>query len=114
MDVLDSSHVVLAGGSGSPAARTADLGCSASCAATSWNVKPAVDLLAAQTFSTSATSAIVLGDDAAGASHVYTLAPNLTQEVPFKIARNHARGLRLPSGAIAVAGGDPQMEQFAP
>ena len=59
---------------------------------------PGVDLPIAQTFSTGAASAIVLGEDAAGASHVFTLTPSgaasVAPEVAFKVARNHARGLR--------------------
>jgi hypothetical protein len=117
-DPLDATHVVLAGGAANgatPDTRAVDLGCTASCAPSVWpNAKPGVELVVAQAFATGASSALVLGDDASGASHAFTVGPNLTQEIAFKVARNHARGVRLPTGAVAVAGGANVMEELAP
>ena len=65
-------------------------------------------------FDIDATSAFVVGEDAGGAMHAYRVSANLVQEVAFKVARSHARGVRLPTGAIAVVGGDVNVESFVP
>jgi hypothetical protein len=114
---LDGSHVVLVGGDvddggASDTIRIIDLSCSQSCSASPWSAPLSVALVEAQAFALTPTSVFVLGDDATGATHAFLLSASSVTEEPLRIPRRHARGVRLPTGQIAVIGWQPQMESF--
>ncbi len=114
---LDGSHVLLGGGldgSGQPAkVRALDLGCLDNCAPQIWADLPMM-LTAAQAFDLAADTALVCGDDASGLSHVVRVTAQAAAEIPFKVARHGARGLRVNPPAITFVGGAPQVESFTP
>jgi hypothetical protein len=70
--------------------------------------------LSTQAFALSPTSVFVLGDDATAATHAFLLSPSSMTEEPLRIPRQHARGVRLATGQIAVIGWQKQMESFIP
>ena len=119
---LDGSHVLAAGGvdsAGNPAAvRVLDLGCSGTCAPTTWTNAPAIALAPSQLFSLgfagSPQDALLFGDDPSGASHVFRLGPTSSTEIPYKVPRRGARAVGLAIPAIAVVGGANVVESFAP
>jgi hypothetical protein len=111
LDALDATHTLLVGGT---SARVVDLSCTSSCAAVPWGATLPTPLAFTQVFAIDASSAFVVGEDASGAMHAYRMSSALVQEVAFKVPRNHARAVRLPTGAVAVVGGAPSMESFVP
>ena len=115
-DALDATHLLVVGGSGTngTAARLYPLSCTSSCAPTTWAAALPTPLVFTQVFAIDAASAFVVGEDASGAMHAYRLSASVAQEVPFKIPRSHARAVRLPTGGVAVIGGDTTMESFIP
>ncbi len=114
---LDASHLLLAGGvspaGASAPTRVADLGCSMGCAPVTWP-NLAIPLTSAQAFTLDPASALVVGDDASGASHLFTLRADAATEVPFKIGRHGARGAAVVGGAVVFTGGATTLEQYAP
>ncbi len=111
VDALDGSHVLVVEGA---AALSIDLDCTTSCAPIPWAVTLPETLTFAQVFDIDASSVFVVGEDAAGASHAIRVSTTAATEVPFKLARNHARGVRLPLGQVAIVGGNATMESFVP
>ncbi len=120
---LDATHVLLAGGSmpdmSDPGVRSVDLGCPSACATAPW-MTPPLGLASASVFALGATDALVVGGDANDATSAYRVSPPSSSgpmgaavPVPFKVARSHARAIELPSGAVAVVGGDKTIESFA-
>lgn len=66
-----------------------------------------VDLLALD-----ANRALGIAED--GASCAFTWDGSGVMEVPLKLPRRGARGIRLPTGAIGVVGGSATIEEYAP
>jgi hypothetical protein len=126
MAALDGTHVLVVGGAGAggadPGARVFTIPCNAPpCVATSWEASVLTPLSFAQAFAIDAASAFVTGEDATGAMHAYRLSSSKVAEIPFRLARSHARGLRLPldarapgEGPVAIVGGNPTIESFIP
>jgi len=115
---LDATHVVLSGGVTSTGAdattRVLDLSCTDACALTSWGPLPET-LVTAQTFALDAATALVVGNDAAGATHAVTVSANGATEIPLKIPRTNARAVYLPTGSIGVVGGGSgTIESYTP
>jgi len=132
---LDASHVVLAGGAGHEAeTRVVDLACGAACAASAGPALPAplaradaVSLAAtgtaggtdagaaAGTGPATAADALVVGDDASGASHVIRVGATAAAEVALKIPRRGARAVRVTSvGSVLIVGGATLVESYVP
>lgn len=106
---LDGSHVVVAG-TGAPA--VLDLACVSACAPQPFGADPGVPIV--QLFGATSDAVLALGEDADGTSRARLLRAGADVEVPFKVARKHARGLRLPTGAVAFVGGAKEIESFVP
>ncbi len=120
---LDSSHVLVVGGSGAngTAARVFTLPCSvsASCAPVLWSTALPTPLPLAQAFGIDPQTAFVTGEDPSGAMHAYRLSSSVVAEVPFRVPRSHAQAVRLPfglpgAGPVAVVGGATSLESFIP
>lgn len=99
---LDQTHVLIAGGDGGPA-RVIDLACSANCTPAVW--QGAIPLVRAEAAPLAADAALLVGDDAAGATHVYRASPTELREIPLKNPRRGAHLLRAPAEALVVVGG---------
>jgi hypothetical protein len=117
--MLNDTTVLVAGGtdaaSSPQATRIFDLTCAASCVTASWKATLAQALTPTQLFTTSPTTALLVGDDAAGATHTFRLDTEAATEVPTKIARNHARAARVATGSIVlVGGGSAVLESYVP
>jgi len=117
--MLNDTTVLVAGGtdaaSSPQATRTFDLTCAASCVTASWKSTLTQALTPTQLFTTSPTTALLVGDDAAGATHTFRLDTEAATEVPTKIARNRARASRVATGSIVlVGGGSPILESYVP
>lgn len=115
---LDASHVLVAGGTGSPAdvagaapARVLDLACSAECKPVLW--PGALPLVRAESFTLAPNAALVAGDDATGAMRAFRVSDTGAREVPLKAARRNARLVALPvKGTVAVVGGGAAIEEY--
>jgi hypothetical protein len=124
MTALDGSHVLVVGGAGpnggDPGARVFTVPCATiACTATSWQSSVLTPLALAQSFAIDRSTALVTGEDASGGMHAYRLAATSVTEVPFRVARSHARAVRLPlgtpgAGPIALVGGATTIESFIP
>lgn len=110
---LDASHVLVAGGAGSPAdvngagqAAVLDLACAATCKPATWpGVLP---LVRAEAFALAPDAALVVGDDATGATRAFRASSVMGafREVPLKAPRRNARMVALPiKGVVAIIGG---------
>jgi hypothetical protein len=55
---------------------------------------------------------LVVAED--GPSCAFTWDGTTVKEVPLRIARRGARAIRLPTGAVAIVGGNATIEQFTP
>ena len=116
---LDGSHVLVVGGVGSPTdvngaalARVIDLACSANCTPAPWpGPQP---LVRADAFTLAADAALVAGDDATGASHVFRFSAGAPpKEIALKVPRRGARLIALPvKGTAAIVGGAGPIEQY--
>ena len=106
---LDGARVVVATGT---SATVTDLGCAPNCMPTPFGGTLANAPL--QLFSSTANDIFALGDAMDGTTHAYRLSKDSSVEVPFKGPHKRARGLRLPTGAIAVVGGSNVIESFVP
>ena len=120
---LDGTRVLLAGGltatGGDAGARVIDISCASACAPAAWTAPFTPPLARVQAFAlrvngTLTDSALVVGDDATGKTHVLRATPLTITEIAMKQARNHARALVLPTGSVAIAGGATVIEAFAP
>jgi hypothetical protein len=100
--------------------RTIDPACTASCAPKTWSGLP-VPIGNAQAFSFVASAAdgapppaIVIGNDAMGTTHAFTLTSTAATEVPTKVPHKNARATPGPLGSILVVGGATEIESFYP
>jgi len=115
---LDGTRVVVAGGVGSPAdqngfapVRVIDLSCGAACVPTVW--PGAAPLVRADAVALAPDAALVLGDDATGATRAFRASAAATVDVPLKAPRRGARLIALPmAGFSAVVGGASPLEQY--
>ena len=99
---LDQTHVLVAGGDGGPA-RVLDLTCASNCTPAVW--QGAIPLTRAEAADLAPDAALVVGDDAQGATHAYRASPAELKEIPLKTARRGARLVRAPTDALLVVGG---------
>lgn len=115
---LDASHVLVAGGTGSPVdvagaapARVVDLACASGCVPAVWpGVMP---LVRAESFTLAQDAALIAGDDATGASRVFRATLSAITELPVKSPRRNARLIALPiKGTAAIVGGAAPIEQY--
>ncbi len=111
MDAIDANDVVVV--EGSKAMQLNLSSCGSPCAPTPWATRPE-SLTFAQVFDIDGQNVFVVGEDATGASHAVRVSQSTATEIPFKIPRNHARGVRLPMGQVAVVGGNATIESFVP
>ena len=87
----------------------------APCSTTPWPATIPTALTFTQAFAIDSQTAFVVGDDTTGVTHAYRLTSASVAEVPFRVTRSHARAVSLPlNNAIAVVGGDPNIESFIP
>ena len=117
--MLNATTVVVAGGSDAKAnpqaTRTFDLTCALSCTTASWSGALAQALIPTQLFATSPTTALLVGDDASGATHTVRLDAAGATEVTTKIPRLRARASRVATGSIVlVGGGSAILESYVP
>lgn len=116
---LDASHVLVAGGvgssvdvGGSAPARVLDLACASMCTPAVW--PGALPLVRAEAFTLAQDAALVAGDDATGASHVFRVSAAGSKEIALKAPRRNARLIALPvKGTAAIVGGAAPLEQYA-
>ncbi|HVH48145.1 MAG TPA: hypothetical protein VM925_37685, partial [Labilithrix sp.] len=107
---LDNAHVAIAGGGSGGPVRVLDLACTTACGPASW--PDSLPLVRAEAFALAPDAAIVLGDDASGASHAYRASAAGLRELPLRIPRRGARLVATPTNAYAVVGGGPGIEQY--
>ena len=117
--LLDSTHVLIVGGTGATGdtgaglpARVLDLACTTSCAPVAW--PDAVKLTTAQAQPLAADAAFVVGDDASGNTHAYRISAAAgMREVALKTPRQGGRLVYSPTGAMHVVGGNAAgIEQY--
>jgi hypothetical protein len=115
---LDAKSVVLLGGVDATMAdakvRVIDVTCAASCATSAWSAVIPTTLVRASAFAFVDGSALVVGDDAAGATHATRVTPTAVADVALKAARGHASTIVTPNGAVAIVGGAGVIESFVP
>lgn len=99
---LDQTHVLIAGGNGGPA-RVLDLTCATNCVPAAWQGDITLTRTEAATLAPDA--ALILGDDAQGATHVYRASPTELKEIPLKNPRRGAHLVRAPAESLIVVGG---------
>ena len=105
---LDGSHVLIAG----EQTRVLDLACASECEPIAW--PGALGLVRAEAFPLAPDAALVVGDDATGASKVFRVSAGGHVEIPLKTPRRGARLVPLPQhGLVMIAGGAPGLEQYA-
>jgi hypothetical protein len=111
---LDTTHVLVVGGTdpaGVPGpARVLDLGCATNCTAAPW--PDVVPLVRAQAATLAPDAALVVGDDATGASHVFRVAQAGLREISLKIPRRGARLVVTPMNSVIIMGGGAGIEQY--
>jgi hypothetical protein len=115
---LDGSHVLVVGGVGSPTdvkgaaqARVIDLACTTGCTPAPW--QGTLPLVRAEAMTLAPDAALVLGDDATGASRLFRASAGGSKEIPLKLPRRGARLIALPvRGTAAVVGGAASIEQY--
>jgi hypothetical protein len=115
---LDATHVLVVGGAGSALdvagaapARILDLACADKCTPAPW--PGALGLVRAEAFTLAPNAAIVAGDDATGASHVFRVTDSGPTEITLKAARRGAHLVALPvAGTVAIVGGAAAIEQY--
>lgn len=105
---LDNGRIAVAGGAGPM--RVFDLACTTACASQAWT--DAIPLVRAESMSLTPDSALVVGDDANGDSHVYRASATGLREVTLKTPRRGARLVVTPTNAFAVVGGGAGIEQY--
>jgi hypothetical protein len=88
-----------------------DLTCTTACTPVPW--AGTLPLVRAEAFTLGADAALVLGDDATGASRVFRATAGGPTEIALKIPRRGARLLALPvKGTLAIVGGAPSIETY--
>jgi len=117
--LLDSTHVLIVGGTGATGdtgaglpARVLDLTCTTNCAPVAW--PDVVKLTTAQVQPLAADAAFVLGDDAAGNTHAYRISAAAgMREITLKAPRQGGKLVYSPTGAVHVVGGNAAgVEQY--
>lgn len=104
---LDGSHVLVAGAD----ARVLDVACAADCKPAVW--PGALGLVRAQAFTLAPDAALVVGDDAGGASKVFRASAAGLREVPLRTPRRGARLVPIPQNGFAtIVGGGAGIEQY--
>jgi hypothetical protein len=117
--MLDSQHVLLAGGltpTGEDAGvRIINLQCGTLCNPQPWPGLP-IPITSAQTFvSIGGTGALVVGSEpGSGATHVFNLSSSGPVEVPTRVPHFNARATISPTGTLVLFGGAPEIESFTP
>jgi len=108
--------VLVAGGvtpSGQDAGvRAIDLSCATDCT-TVWPALP-VAIGATQAFALNATTAIVVGSEVSGPTHVFRLTSSSVRELPTRVLHKNARASLTPLGTLTVVGGASEIESFTP
>lgn len=115
---IDPSHVLVAGGVGSPddvkgaaPARVLDLACAKDCKPAVWT--GALPLVRAEAFALTQGAALVVGDDASGATRAFRMTSAEAREIAVKAPRRNARLVALPvAGTAAIVGGAAPIEQY--
>jgi hypothetical protein len=69
---------------------------------------------AAQAFALDATTAIVVGSEGSGPTHVFRLTSSSVRELPTRIPHRNARASLTPLGTLAIVGGAGEIESFTP
>jgi len=116
---LDTEHILLAGGltgaGADPGVRSIDLiTCETTCSPVAWPALPA-PLVSAEAFSSDASDAVVIGDDASATTHVYVLAATApTTELDTRVPLSGARAVVSPVGSVVLFGGATVVESFVP
>ncbi len=114
---LAGASVLIAGGvdaQGAPAAvRAIDLACATACVASPW-APVGVGLSPSQVVGFDAATALLVGEDAAGQTRTFRLEKGASAEVTPRLARQRARALVSPSGAVLLVGGAGVVESFYP
>jgi hypothetical protein len=83
------------------------------CAPTKWSALP-VAVESARVASFDAAHALVVGDDAAGLTHVFRLTSTSATDVPTKVPHTKARMAISPLHTIVLVGGAAEIESFTP
>jgi len=115
---LDPTHVLVAGGTGAASdqggvapARVLDLACTTSCAPAIW--PGSAPLVRAQAAALTPDAALLVGDDASGATRAYRASAAGTKEIPLRAPRRGGRLVALPvRGQLAIVGGAAPVEQY--
>jgi hypothetical protein len=122
MTVLDSQHVLVAGGvlpDGTDAGvRALDLGCAQSCGSAPstqpWGSLP-VAITGASAFDIDPSRAFVVGNEpTSGLTHTFLLTSAGATEVPTKVPHTNAAAIESPVGSVLLFGGAPDVESFVP
>jgi hypothetical protein len=92
--------------------RAIDLSCATYCT-TMWPPLP-IAIGAAQAFALDATTAIVVGSEGSGPTHVFRLTSSSVRELPTRIPHRNARASLTPLGTLAIVGGAGEIESFTP
>lgn len=112
---LDAGRVLVAGGvmpDGSVGkVREIDLACAGNCAPKPWAGD--VPVVRASVVGLGPNAALVVGDDASGATRAFRVTPTEAKEVPLKTPRRGAKVLASPTGTVLIAGGGGGIEQYA-
>lgn len=112
--VLDEKRVLLAGGAPGET-RLVDPTCVSACVATPWSIPLPIQTSFAQLFALAPAAALLVADDAGGATHGYRIEAAAVTEIALKIPRQGARAIRAPTGNIViVGGGSTTVESFMP
>jgi hypothetical protein len=115
---LDTRHVLVVGGTGAAGdtgngtpARVLDLACTTTCAPVPW--PEPIALVRADAQALAPDAALVVGDDASGATHAFRVSAGGNREVPLRTPRRGARLLPTPTRAFTIVGGAVGIEQYA-
>ncbi|HXX67205.1 MAG TPA: hypothetical protein VEK07_08490 [Polyangiaceae bacterium] len=96
------------------ALRVVDPTCESSCAATPWGPSLPLTLVNAQAFTTTGVSVLIVGNDATGATHVYTATSSGITEIHTLVPHLNARAITSPTQSVLVVGGSSRIESFTP
>jgi hypothetical protein len=106
---LDTGHVAIAGGAAGPV-RVLDLACTTGCTLPAW--PDSIPLVRAEAATLAPDTALFLGDDATGATHLFRASATGTREIPLRVPRRGAHLVITPTNAYAVVGGGAGIEQY--
>lgn len=114
MSALDGARVLIAGGrrhaaESSPVAEI-DLACATNCAPAEGAIP--VPLVRAEAARLAPRIALVVGDDASGATRAFRASTDALDELPLRVARRGARLITMPTGGAAIVGGAAEIEQY--